>query len=229
MQLLHGRTLRLDVIAHDLKVMGTHARRSLPMHPFLSGLGNSTRVKASPRDYARGDTRDKGPSPAPPTARSLQPCLPGGGAEFLRSTEKVEMRLSKSLAVAAGVLVLSLGVVACGDSPTSTPPGVEPQVTNNTDAFAYQLSDLDGATGSYDYTWQNTGTLANVTHASDAGDTGSATVSIRDADGTEVYAGLFASSGEVTSSPTGTPGPWTIRVTYANYSNTQVNFAVIKQ
>jgi hypothetical protein len=59
--------------------------------------------------------------------------------------------------------------------------------------------------------------------------TGTATVVVRDAAGTQVYSGQLASSGQPVSSPTGVAGAWTIRVVYSNYSNTQVNFAVSKQ
>jgi len=127
--------------------------------------------------------------------------------------------------VALATLVVAGG---CGDNPTA-PPGIQPQITNLTDAFSYQITNLDNVTGSWDYSWENTGALAKVTHASDAGATGSATVSVRDAAGTEVYSGALASSGEPISAPTGVSGTWTITVTFSSYSNTQVNFAVAKQ
>lgn len=128
-----------------------------------------------------------------------------------------------------GAIFIALVVVAaCSDGPTA-PPGIQPQITNLTDAFSYQISDLANVTGTYDYTWQNTGTLAKITHASDAGASGTATVTVKDANGTEVYSGPFATSGEPVTSPAGVAGAWTITVTYSSYSNTQVNFAVVKQ
>lgn len=117
---------------------------------------------------------------------------------------------------------------ACGSDPTA-PPGIQPQIVNNTDAFSFQVTSLSGVTGVYSYTWQNTGTLAKITHASDAGGTGTATVTIKDGAGTQVYSGPFATSGEVTTSPAGMAGAWTITVTFTSYSNTQVNFGVVKQ
>lgn len=137
------------------------------------------------------------------------------------------MRIPSSFRLPAAVFATLLLVAACDDSPTT--PGIEPQVVNNTDAFSYQTSDLSNVTGSSDYTWQNTGTNAKVTHASDAGAAGTATLTILDADGVQVYSGAFATTGETVTSPSGTAGSWTIRVTYAGYSNTQVNFAVIKE
>jgi hypothetical protein len=128
-------------------------------------------------------------------------------------------------AVAFTALIL---VAACGDGPTA-PPGIQPQITNLTDAFSYQVSAVQDFTGTYNYTWQNTGALAQISHASDAGATGTATVVVRDAAGTQVYSGQLVSSGQPVSSPTGVAGTWTISVVYSSYSNTQVNFAVSKQ
>jgi hypothetical protein len=118
-------------------------------------------------------------------------------------------------------------VAACGDGPTA--PGIQPQIINNTDAFSYQVSSIQGFSGTYNYTWQNTGTVAKITHASDAGASGSATLTVKDAAGTQVYSGQLASTGQPLSDPVGVAGAWKITVVYSNYSNTQVNFAVLKQ
>ena len=118
-------------------------------------------------------------------------------------------------------------VAACGDGPTA--PGIQPQITNLADAFSYQVSAIQDFSGTSTYTWQNTGALAKITHASDAGATGTATITVRDAAGTQVYSGDLVSSGEPVTAPAGIAGAWTIRVVYSNYSNTQVNFGVMKQ
>jgi hypothetical protein len=120
-------------------------------------------------------------------------------------------------------------IAACGDDPTAPPPGIQPQIVNNTDAFSYQITSLDNVSGTYSYTWQNTGTLAKVTHASNAGASGTATLTLRDAVGTQVYSGALATSGEPVSAPAGVAGAWTIIVTYTSYGNAQVNFALVKQ
>jgi len=133
--------------------------------------------------------------------------------------------LSHVRAVAVAALAL---VAGCGDGPTA-PPGIQPQITNLTDAFSYQVSAIQNFTGTNNYTWQNTGTLAQISHASDAGATGTATVVVKDAAGAQVYSGQLTSSGQPVSSPAGVAGAWTISVVYSNYSNTQVNFAVSKQ
>jgi len=139
------------------------------------------------------------------------------------------VRRSASNILRSTPLALLLLAAACGDSPTAAPPGIQPQIVNNTDVFTYQITDLDHVGGTYEYTWQNTGTLAKVTHASDAGSSGTATVTVKDATGAQVYSGPFSTTGEVVSSPAGTAGAWTITVTYVGYSNTQVNFGVVKQ
>ena len=132
-----------------------------------------------------------------------------------------------SRSIRAATLAALVLVAACGDGPTA--PGIQPQITNLTDSFSYQVSSIQGFTGTYTYTWQNTGTLARITHASDAGATGTATISVRDAAGTQVYSGQMVSSGQPLSAPAGVAGAWTISVVYSNYSNTQVNFGVMKQ
>lgn len=138
------------------------------------------------------------------------------------------MHAFASHAIRATALATLVLTAACGDSPTA-PPGIEPQITNLTNTFSYQVTRLTNVTRTDNYTWQNTGTLAKVTHSSDAGATGTATVSLMDAAGTQVYSGALASSGQPVSSPAGVAGAWTIRVVYSNYSNTQVNFGVLKQ
>jgi hypothetical protein len=136
------------------------------------------------------------------------------------------MRVATVIARTAAIMALAL-VAGCGDGPTA--PGIQPQITNNTDAFSYQVSSIQNFSGTNTYTWQNTGTVAKVTHASDAGATGTATLTVKDGAGTLVYSGQLATSGEPLTAPAGVAGAWTITVVYANYSNTQVNFAALKQ
>ena len=138
------------------------------------------------------------------------------------------MRFLHTNMVRAVTLAALVVVAACSDSPTA-PPGIQPQITNNTDAFSFQITNLNNVSGTYDYTWQNTGTLAKVTHSTNAGATGSATLILRDAVGTQVYSGTLATSGQPVSSPAGVAGAWTVRLVFAGYSNSQVNFGVAKQ
>jgi hypothetical protein len=91
------------------------------------------------------------------------------------------------------------------------------------------VSALDNVTGTYTFTWQNTGTAAKITHSSDAGATGTATLTVRDANGTQLYSGQLASSREPLTSAAGIPGACTVRIVYSDYSNSQVNFGVLKE
>ena len=134
--------------------------------------------------------------------------------------------VTRSLLSVAAVTALAL-VAGCGDDATA--PGIEPQITNLSDAFSYQVSSIENFSGTHTYTWQNTGTVAKITHASDAGATGSAMLTVRDAAGTLVYSGQLASSGEPSTDPAGVAGAWRVTIAYSDYSNTQVNFAVLKQ
>lgn len=137
------------------------------------------------------------------------------------------MRIAVFRLIPPAAVTALLLVGACGDDPTA--PGIEPQITNLSDAFSYQVSSIQNFTGTYSYTWENTGTVAKITHASDAGATGSATLTVRDAEGTQVYSGQLATSGEPLSAPVGVAGAWAITIVYTDYNNTQVNFAVLKQ
>jgi hypothetical protein len=137
------------------------------------------------------------------------------------------MRVTVAGSIRAVAVATLIMVAGCGDGPTA--PGIQPQITNLADVFSYQVSSIQHFSGTSTYTWQNSGTVAKITHASDAGATGSATLVVKDAAGTQVYSGELATSGEPLSAPAGVAGAWTITIVYSNYSNTQVNVAVLKQ
>ncbi|MEO7713319.1 MAG: hypothetical protein ABIV10_10415 [Gemmatimonadaceae bacterium] len=127
---------------------------------------------------------------------------------------------------AASLLALAFGA-ACADSPTA--PGIQPQINNIANTFSYQVTSIRNFTGTNTYTWRNDGTLARISHSSNAGSTGTATLTVKDAAGTQVYSGQLVSSGQPLTTPAGVVGAWTISVVYSNYSNTQVNFSVLRQ
>lgn len=136
------------------------------------------------------------------------------------------MARTKSTILRSLVLFAFAAIISC-DSPTA--PGIEPEITNNADSFFYQVRDIRSETGNWEYTWQNGGTLATVSHSSNAGSTGSATLTILDAAGTQVYSGPLLTSGEPTTSPAGVAGAWTVIIAYSDYSNSQVNFELSRQ
>jgi hypothetical protein len=126
-------------------------------------------------------------------------------------------------AALAAILGTSIWVSACGDSPTS--PGIQPQIINQTDNFEYQASDVQGYSGTLSYTWQNTGTTANVNQATTVSG-GTVTLVLLDATGAQVYSRSLAENGTFVTS-VGQAGAWTVRVLYSG-ATTTVNFRAQK-
>jgi len=120
--------------------------------------------------------------------------------------------------------LLLVGVAAC-DSGNVIGPENEPEVTNVADNFQWQVSNLSNVTQTLTYTWQNTGTVANVDQATSPSG-GSATLTIRDADGTQVYGRGLSENGTF-QTDTGPSGSWTIVVELSGADGT-FNFRVQK-
>lgn len=121
-------------------------------------------------------------------------------------------------------LPIALALAGCGDSSTS--PGIQPQIVNNSDNFEYQVSNVRNYSGTSSYTWQNTGVAANVNQATTVS-AGSITLRILDADGTEVYSRSLSDNGTYVTAD-GTAGGWTIQVIYSGATAT-VNFRAQKK
>jgi hypothetical protein len=117
---------------------------------------------------------------------------------------------------------LLLGLSGCGSTNVIGPDN-QLEFTNATDTFQWQVSALDNVTQTLSYTWQNTGTVANVNHSSSP-NSGSATVRITAADGTEVYSRSLADNGSFETTA-GAAGAWTIVVTLTEVTGT-LNFRV---
>ena len=134
-------------------------------------------------------------------------------------TPKIRMT---ALVLAASLALLSI-LTGCGDELTS--PGIQPEISNLTDNFQYQVTDVRNHTATATYIWQNTGTKADVNQATTVTD-GSVRLVLLDADGTQVYSRSLADNGTFVSAA-GTPGAWTVRVVYSSASAT-VNFRAQK-
>ncbi len=134
-------------------------------------------------------------------------------------------RSTTSIAVVL-VAVMALAVGCSSSSkPTSALSAFQPEIVNNQDAFSFQATAIDNVTATMVYTWQNTGQQATINHTS-AVDSGTVSVTMADANGTQVYANpLVASLNEPTS--TGVAGAWTITVTLTNVYGT-LNFSSTK-
>lgn len=124
-----------------------------------------------------------------------------------------------SLTLIAWILLLA---TACGDDPLSP---FQPEIGNSQDSFQFQVTALNDVTTTVEYPWQNTGTVANVNQSSSLS-SGSGTLVIRAAGGTDVYRRSLASNGTFQTG-TGTAGTWTIRVELSGASGA-VNFRVQK-
>ena len=133
----------------------------------------------------------------------------------------------KSKFFIAGVCLVFLlgGILGCGGSKNNSLAPFQPQINNMPDNFQLQATGVNNVTSTLNYTWQNTGTSANV-NQSCVISAGTATLVILDNNGTQVYSGNLASNGTFATS-TGVTGNWTIRVTLTNQSG-DLNFRAQK-
>jgi len=134
---------------------------------------------------------------------------------------------SKQTKVFVAVILMAVAAISgCGGGGNALAPQFQPQVANVPDNFQFQTTGITNVTQTLQYTWSNSGLLASINHAS-AVTAGTATLTIKDAAGTQVYSGALVSSGTVMTSPSGVAGNWTIIVTLTNVSGT-LNFRVQK-
>lgn len=133
------------------------------------------------------------------------------------------MSRSKHLTCLASAWLVAVLAACGGDSVTN--PQFEPEIVNLTDSFAFQVTDLTNVSENVTYTWQHTGTLGNVNQSSSVS-AGTATLTILDAQGTQVYSRNLSENGTFTTNA-GTDGSWTIQVALSGVSGT-LNFRVEK-
>jgi hypothetical protein len=125
----------------------------------------------------------------------------------------------------AASLLSSALTLGCGSDVNPIGPANQPQITNATDSFQFQASNLVRVTQTLTYTWANTGTQANVDQSGVITD-GTATLIVRDAAGNQVYNRSLRDTGSFTST-SGTSGSWQIEVRLTDVTGT-VNFRVQK-
>jgi hypothetical protein len=128
-------------------------------------------------------------------------------------------RVAAALMLAAG-----LALAACSDSTGPLAP-FQPQIGNVADNFQFQATGVTNVTWTYTYTWSNSGTAASVNQSTTVA-AGSATVTVLDANGVQVYSQSLSANGTFATTA-GATGNWTIRVVFTNYDGT-VNFRVQK-
>ena len=135
----------------------------------------------------------------------------------------MSLHRSKYISGVAALLAIALAA-ACGDSTGPLAP-FEPQINNVADNFQFQASGVTNVTWTFTYAWSNTGDTATVNHSTTVTG-GSATITILDKNGTQLYSQPLKPSG-TEGMLKGVVGTWTIRVVFTNYSGT-VNFRVQK-
>lgn len=121
-------------------------------------------------------------------------------------------------------LVALIMVGACGGN-NATAPRYQPQVVNLPNDFAFQVTALNNVSDNLQYTWQNDGTSANV-NQSPSNLSGTVSLIILDASGTQVYSRSLAENGTFATT-TGTAGNWTVRVRFSQASGA-TNFRLQK-
>ena len=134
------------------------------------------------------------------------------------------MNLKMDAIVVSAVLGLFAALTGCGSDNTLSPQ-FQPEIMNTADNFQFQATGVTNVTQTLSYSWTNTGTQANVDQSCSMTQ-GSATVQIRDGQGTLVYDQSLADGGTFVSSA-GVAGTWTIRVVLVNLDGT-LNFRAQK-
>ena len=135
---------------------------------------------------------------------------------------RVHDRFRFSSILVPATLLLALG---CADGLNVIGPENQLEVTNATGQLQFQVSNLVDVTDVRRYDWQNTGTRATI-DVSEAVASGTAILTIRDANGVVVYREDIADDSDGTT-PEGVPGTWQIEVTLTNVTGT-FNFRVQK-
>ena len=115
---------------------------------------------------------------------------------------------------------------ACGSgADNATAPKYQPQVVNLQNDFAFQVTTLQNVSDNVQYTWKNDGTAASV-NQSPSNLSGSVSLVILDAAGTQVYTRSLADNGTFMTSA-GAAGNWTVRSRFSQASGA-VNFRLQK-
>lgn len=118
-------------------------------------------------------------------------------------------RRTRLIALAALALTVA---AAAGCSHNSITPGVTVTVTPTPDHFALSAYMVNPYTKAVYYNWPNSGTAAVVSGTASLG-AGTVAVTIDDAGGTQVYTRTLT-GGSIDTTSVGTPGTWTVHITF---------------
>lgn len=115
---------------------------------------------------------------------------------------------------------------ACSKNENNSLAGFQPEITNKTDNFQLQATNVSQVSTTIDYNWTNTGTMASI-DKSGILTSGTSRILIYDNNGTNVATSdLKITGGETTT--TGVAGLWKIRLELSKYDGT-LNFRVQKK
>ena len=132
------------------------------------------------------------------------------------------MQIIKHISMLGTFLIL----ISCNEETNTISPQFEPKIVNNTDSLEFQATSVDNVSQTLTYTWENTGTQANINQVSNI-TSGSATLKIEDANDEVVYQKDLKGNGSFTS-VFGFSGDWKITVTLSKMSG-DINFRVEKR
>jgi hypothetical protein len=130
---------------------------------------------------------------------------------------------SRRVRYSLGFVTLAVVAAACGSSTGLAP--FQPQINNVADNFQFQATGVTNVSGTHTYAWSNSGDSATVNQATTI-TAGSATVTIVDKNGTQVYSASLSANGTF-GVLKGVAGSWTVKVVLTGYSGT-LNFRVQK-
>jgi hypothetical protein len=124
-----------------------------------------------------------------------------------------------SLAIILGIIILM------GCKKNNSLAGFSPEITNLPDNFQLQATSIVDVSTTITYNWTNSGPKANI-DLSGVITSGSGTLTIKDANGTQVYTTDIKATGSSTSTA-GIAGSWKI-VLLLTKANGNLNFRVQK-
>jgi len=128
--------------------------------------------------------------------------------------------------IAAAVSLSALTILgACSSNSAGPLDPFQPQINNAPDNFQFQATGVTNVTWTQTYVWSNSGTAASINQSTTV-TAGAATVTVFDANGTQVYSQSLSANGTF-STNAGVAGNWSIRVTLTNYDGT-LNFRAQK-
>jgi len=114
--------------------------------------------------------------------------------------------------------------VSCGSNVTG--PQLEAEISNRTDSFEFQATDVKNVTQTVDFNWLNSGTVASTNQASSIV-SGSATLTLKDSQNNVVYQKNLGENGTFVSG-TGVAGSWRVTIDLSKFSGT-LNFRLEKR